>query len=283
MVIDTMQRFTSRSVWVCPQCSHENQQDIDVPELDFSAEKTSDMATDDWIEIECGKCEIAFTGHVYVNFGDASFEIEEPTKFSFVGDMPMYEPEDDYEPAEDPYSIAMEALGHLGGMVGTAGPDNDPQFISRLVFSGAVSSLEAYLGDTLINAVQEMAEVRNALLKNYEELGAISATAAELAEDPNIVTKRLIAKLRGYLYHNLQRVMALYQGAFAISIIPTKAERDILFHAMSHRHDCVHRNGRNPQGEKLAVFTHEYVQDVIVAIKAVVTRIEFRGGEDVPF
>lgn len=205
-----MQRFTSLSNWICPKCGHENRQEIDVPELDFSAEKTSDMATDDWIEIICGGCETAFTGQVYVNFDEASFEIEEPTKFTFVGDMPMYEPQDDYEPAEDPYSIAVEALGHLGDMVGATGPTNDPQFINRLVFSGAISSLEAYLGDTLINAVQETADIRNALLKNYKELGAISATAVELAGDPDIITKRLIAKLRGYLYHNMQKVVALY-------------------------------------------------------------------------
>jgi predicted nucleic-acid-binding Zn-ribbon protein len=278
-----MQRFTSTSVWDCPDCGHQNRQEIDVPELDFSAEKTSDMATDDWIEIVCDNCETAFTGHVYVNVGEVSFEIEEPAKFSFSGDMPMYEPEEDYEPAEDPYSIATEALGHLGEMVGRDGPANDPQFINRLVFSGAISSLEAYLGDTLINAVQEEAHIRNALLKNYNELGAISATATELADDPDVIMKRLIAKLRGYLYHNMQRVMALYQGAFAIHIVPSKAERDVLFQAMLRRHDCVHRNGRNPEGEKLAVFTDEYVREVIAAINAIVSRIEFRDGGEIQF
>lgn len=278
-----MQRFTSTSVWGCSECGQENRQEIDVPELDFSADKSSDMATSDWIEIVCDKCGTTFTGHVYVNVGEASFEIEEPTEFSFSGDMPMYEPEEDYEPAEDPYSIATEALGHLGDMVGAAGPANDPQFINRLVFAGAISSLEAYLGDTLINAVQERADIRDALLRNHKELGAISATAAELAEDPDIITKRLIAELRGYLYHNMLRVMALYQGAFAISIVPSKAERDVLFHAMPRRHDCVHRNGRNPQGEKLTVFTDEYVREVIAAISSVVKHIEFRDVGNMPF
>lgn len=276
-----MQRFTSTSIWSCPVCGHENRQEIDVPELDSSADKTSDMATDDWIEISCDDCAKAFTGHVYVNVGEANFEIEEPVKFSFSGDMPMYEPEEDYEPAEDPYSIAIEALGHLRDMVGTAGPANDPQFINRLVFAGAISSFEAYLGDTLINAVQEKDNIRTALLKNYKELGAISATAAELAEDPGIVTKRLIAKMRGYLYHNMPRVLSLYQGAFAISIVPSKFERDVLFNAMPRRHDCVHRNGRNTQGEKQTVFTDEYVQEVIAAINAVVTHIQFRDVSDV--
>lgn len=279
----TMQRFTSTSVWGCPKCDYENRQEIDVPELNFSAERTSDMVADDWTEIVCDNCETAFTGHVYVNVGETSFEIEEPAKFSFSGDMPMYEPEEYYEPAEDPYSIATEALGHLSEMIGRAGPENDPQFINRLVFAGAVSSLEAYLGDTLINAVQEKADVRNTLLKNYKELGAISATAAELAEEPDIVTKRLIAKLRGYLYHNMQRVLALYQGAFGISITPSKAERDVLFQAVPRRHDCVHRNGRDPQGEKLTVFTDEYVREVITAINAVVKHIEFRGVGDAQF
>jgi predicted nucleic-acid-binding Zn-ribbon protein len=278
-----MQRFTSTAAWNCPACGHPNVQEIEVPELDFSAEKTSDMATDGWIEITCDNCTMAFAGHVYVNVGETCFEIIEPVNFSFSGDMPMYEPEVDYEPAEDPYSIVTEALGHLDEMIGTAGPANDAQFVNRLVFAGAISSLEAYLGDTLINAVQEKADIRNALLKNHKELGAISATAAELAVDPEVITKRLITALRGYLYHNLPRVIALYQAAFGVHIAASKAERDVLFLAMPRRHDCVHRNGRDPQGEKLTVFTNEYVQEVITAIRAVVTHIEFRDVGDLPF
>lgn len=275
-----MQRFTSRATWDCPLCDHMNAQDIPVPELNFLAEDSADMATEGWAEIICEGCDTNFSGTVYVNTHGTSFEIDDPQAISFSGDMPMYEPEEDYDPPEDPYSIAMEALSQLSLMAGTLGPDNDPQFINRLVFAGAISSLEAYLGDTLINSVQEDADIRNALLKNNKVLGEITITAAELAADEDILTKRLTSSLRSYLYHNLKTVSALYRAAFDIPLSPSKEESDILFRAMPLRHDCVHRNGRTPTGEKLTIFDKEYVDEVISAIEAVVQHIEFRNYKD---
>ena len=63
-----MQDFTSHIYWECPECGHFNDQEISVPELNFAAEKMSDMGVNDQIEIECAKCETVFSGDVFVDF-----------------------------------------------------------------------------------------------------------------------------------------------------------------------------------------------------------------------
>ncbi|MEQ8744109.1 hypothetical protein [Parasphingorhabdus sp.] len=279
-----MQSFTSHAYWTCPECDETNDQQIEVPELNFAAEKSSEMGVDDSTDIVCEHCDTEFSGHVWVNMGETSFEMEEPHKFSFSGDIPMYGPDEyDYDPPEDPHSIAREALAQLSSMVGTPGPANDTQFTNRLVFAGAVSSLEAYLGDTLINAVQDEVSVRDQLLTKNSILGSVKVTAAEMASDQEIMTKRIVQELRGYLYHNLSAVTALYKDAFDIDLAPSKAQRDLLFQAMPRRHDCVHRNGRNQEGEKQTDFTDEYVETVIKAIVSVVDHIEVKRLDDLPF
>lgn len=281
-----MQDFTSNIIWTCPECGEGNSQTVSVPQLNFMAEKTSDMATDDWAEITCDHCGMTYTGHVYVNTGEAFFEIEEPHQFEIHGDMPMYGPDEEdyyYEPPDDPFSVSKEALGYLADMVGSKSPANDPQFTNRLIFSGAVSAFEAYLGDTLINAVKGQKEVRDKLLQSNKQLGEIKFSAAELATDSDTIAKRIVAELRAVLYHNLKAVTVLYKDAFGLDLMPSKTQRDILFPAMILRHHCVHRNGQDKEGNKLGDFVDAYVLQVIAAINEVIDHIENELTKNMPF
>lgn len=270
-----MQQFVSNISWECPKCETQNQQLVRVPELDFAAEKSGDMSTFDQIDIVCKNCDTVYFGHVWSSVGDTYFDIEEPEAFTFHGDMPMFwPPEQDYDPPDDPQSIAEEALSHLRTMAGTEGPASDPQFVNRLVFSGAISCFEAFLGDTLIGAFQEDPVVRTSLLTNNPVLGKIGVSAAELALDSDALTKRIVRELRGYLYHNLVTVIELYRDGFGIDIAPEKSDRDILFKAIENRHHCVHRNGNDQSGNKLDLFDKDYVETVISSIEKCIRHIE---------
>lgn len=282
-----LQRFLSTSYWECPKCRYSNRQEIEVPELDFSAEKMADMGNSDQIEIHCDGCNAGFGGYVYVNADSTSFNIEEPISFEFSDDVPMYEAFDDegfdYEPPENPTSIAFEALNQLLVMVGSPSPPNDPQFTNRLIFAGAISSFEAYLGDTLINAVLEHTSVRNALLRKNRKMGELKVSAREIADDPEVLPKKIVRELRGVLYHNLKVVTALFRDAFDIDLIFDGAQKQVLFPAMLKRHDCVHRNGQSGDGVKLDDFTDAYVRKVIDTIIQVVQRIDMEINDPLPF
>lgn len=271
-----MQHFCSSAIWSCPKCGHTNDQEIPVPELNFMGERMADMTSHDQTEIACDQCETVYTGYVWVHADSTQFEIEDPHTFEFSGDMPMYWPpeEVDYEPADDPHSIAKEALGHLTSLVGAPSPDNDLQFTNRLVFSGGVSCLEAYLGDTLINAVREDASVRSKLVSKNKKLGKLKISAADLAADPEVMTKIVTRYLRDLLFHNLSMANALYVDAFGVKLFPSDAEANLLFPAMQYRHHCVHRNGSDKDGNKINIFDDAYVDSVLNAVIGVVDHIE---------
>lgn len=79
-----MQKFTSDVHWSCPRCRETNRQEVGVPELDFAVEKTSDMGTEDCIEISCDHCETTYMGHMWVYPRGTEFEIEKSLR-SVVG------------------------------------------------------------------------------------------------------------------------------------------------------------------------------------------------------
>lgn len=274
-----IQQFKSWAYWLCPICGHENAQNIVVPELNFSGERSSEMSVSGDTNIVCDKCGTEHKGEVWVHPDHTSFQMESPEEFSFVGDMPFYDPpEEDYAPAEDPDAVAREALRQLEAMVGVDGARNDPQFKNRLVFIGAISSMEAYLGDSLVNAVRRDKVVRDRLVGNNAKLGGVSVTAAELSKNPDALIEAIVRELRKVLYHNLSVVAALYKDAFAIDLTTSDAESGVLFPAMKLRHHCVHRNGRDESGAKLDDFTDDYVRSVIATIGAMITHIENRGA-----
>ncbi len=80
--------------------------------------------------------------------------------------------------------------------------------------------------------------------------------------------------LRSILYHDLAKVDFLYRTALDAPVLGEKEDNDKLFKAITYRHDCVHRNGRDKEGNRLTVFTKAYVQEIAVVMRSLVDRIE---------
>lgn len=272
-----MQTFTSDVSYTCPQCHKPNVQTVPVPELNFMADKSRDMATDDQAELECEHCGTVFSGWVYVDPGSAFFQMEEPIAFEFHGDMPMYGPDfDDYIP-DDPHSIAQESLSTLNAMIGKSpAPQGDAQFPNRLIFAGAITALEAYLNDTLMGAVRDNNAVFTSLVTNNDKLKIIRLPLEQLVTQPDLLKTTVLRHLSGLMYHNLAVVTALYKDAFNFNILPDEPSRNRLYADILLRHDCVHRNGSNKDGVKSTVFADAYIAETIDTISKL---IDFIGTE----
>ena len=76
------------------------------------------------------------------------------------------------------------------------------------------------------------------------------------------------------LYHNLGKVDVHYRIALGIRILPLASDKDSLMRAIILRHDCVHRNGYDKQGNKLNNFTRAYVTATALQIRQFVQAIE---------
>lgn len=294
-----MQRFLSRVFWTCPLCQHGNSQEVDVPKLSFAAEKMSEMGNDDFAELTCEACDVTFTGHVWSDVHETRFEMDEPRAFEVQGDMPMYEPdpEDLYTPPppDDPHVIAHEALSQLRALIdaGDAPDLGDPQFRNRLVFSGAIAALEAYFGDTIRNAVERDKDVlvRFATTNEVMSKESLRITMSDVQADPDLLNhtveerlrRAVDAHLRAVLYHDLNKVIAIYRSALAVDLIDDAEDRKAFFKYMRLRHDCVHRNGITQEGEKHTIFDAPFVETAVERISRVIDSVENRVCPMPPF
>ncbi len=206
--------------------------------------------------------------------------------FDYGLEHEMPEPDDwlNHEVPGNPYAIFMNSYHHAGDLLADHGSACGNFLLNRMVFSHQVTALEAYLGDTLINEVMGDANALQRLIVTADELVGAKFTLIQIANSPDLVQSTVRAYLRDILYHNLAKVEVLYNIAFGFRILTLVKDKSSLFNAVSLRHDCVHRNGFDKDGNELEVFTKEFVQTMADLIRDFVDSIEKtvrgRQGDD---
>lgn len=180
----------------------------------------------------------------------------------------------DYEAAANPYRVFMNSYHHTGDLLADYGGVCGNHLVNRMIFSQQITALEAYLGDTLLNEVMRDKEAMQRLVDKDEDLAKEKFTLAEVSRDPGLVDRKIRTHLREVMYHNLKKVDVLYNIAIGVRILDLATDKISLFKAVLLRHDCVHRNGFDKEGNEIDVFTKAFVQDTADLIKAFVDGIQ---------
>ncbi|PWR21206.1 hypothetical protein [Zavarzinia aquatilis] len=201
-------------------------------------------------------------------------EVVEDFDYGLEHDEPEPDEWGEYDVPSNPFSIFMDSYRQTSLLLVDHGKDDGRDLVNRLVFSHQVTALEAYLGDTLINTVAGDADAMQRLISGDEELSREKFTLAEIRNDPDLVGRRVREHLRAILYHNLAKVDVLYNIALGIRILNLTSNKDALFKAVKLRHDCVHRNGFDKDGNELVVFTKMFVSETADVIRSFVESIE---------
>jgi hypothetical protein len=257
-----MQRLETTAKFNCPLCNKDATAKVEVPEPNWGA----------------SDCTVTLDAYpdVKVIADNAFFSSSEDNDWLNT-DLP-----------ENPVGVFMNSHHHSGdilaeyGVGGTGVLSHSSFIINRMVFAQQVSALEAYLGDTLVQQVIFSQKAMDRILNEEAELKNVKIGLADIVKSPNIVRETVRAHLQGILYHNLAKVAVLYKIALNINIWPNDDIKTSLFRAVKYRHDCVHRNGRDKNGNELTVFTTEYVTSMLEAMRMLVQHIEVAKKPEVP-
>ncbi|MFY1713327.1 hypothetical protein J3366_17755 [Tritonibacter mobilis] len=201
-------------------------------------------------------------------------EVVEDFDYGLEHGEPEFDDWLDYEAPTNPYLVFMNSYHHTGDLLADHGGVRGDHLVNRMIFSQQITALEAYLGDTLLNEVMRDKVAMQRLIDQDEDLGKVKLTLSDVSKDPDLVMRKVRTHLRGVMYHNLKKVDVLYNIALGIRILDLVADRANLFKAILLRHDCVHRNGFDKEGNPIDVFTKAFVQDTADMIRAFVQCIQ---------
>ncbi|WP_152428329.1 hypothetical protein [Methyloferula stellata] len=284
MTDEPEQRFESDISFRCPSCGERIRTSIEVPEPDWSnAESSSDLVSNDVSEISCTECGASFEADVFYSGSSCEVTFRDYPNVLVAADIPFFTPDPDYyvswfaEPAPpEPYLNFLNAFFDIGNVLHKHGNlESGGALINRMVFAQYLSAFEAYLADTLVQRVTKDIKLVREILTYDRNLKDQKFSLKEILEDHDIVMKAVRKYLREtVVYHRIELVSALYKMAFGVKLLDGKASADKLALAIRYRHDCVHRNGVDIDGNSLTVFTVNYIAELSKLLRAIVDDIE---------
>jgi hypothetical protein len=224
------------------------------------------MGSEDQADVQCPNCKADFSAFCSNSPSSCEITLDDHADTMVHTELAYYESDEgdegwdaDYEPPDNPYYIFTASHDQSISLLNSEGGDGS-HLINRMVFSHLIGALEAFLGDTFINAVMNDEEKKKKLLQFDSELAGRRFGLSEINADPDLVNKEIRSYLRSVLYHNIAKVHVMYKNVLGIDVFELLGEKKSdLFKAVEYRHDCVHRNGFDKDGVKLEVFTKEYV------------------------
>lgn len=175
---------------------------------------------------------------------------------------------------DEPFDIFENSYHRTGDLLADHGGNGRDQLLNRMIFSHQVTALEAYLGDNLIKATLSDPAAMGRLMAGDTDLNKQKFSLAEIAAEPDLVKIKVRSHLGSILYHNLEKVNVLYSIALQFQILPMASDSGELINLVKLRHDCVHRNGFDKDGNELSVFTKEFVQNAADRIRELVVKVE---------
>lgn len=265
--------------FLCPRCRQDVRAEIGVPGPDLGADRVSDMAVVNSIEVECPNCTEVFQAAATAGIFDCQVTLDDhpDTKVTtYVQAEPDDDPWDDYEPPEQPYDTFNQSDDQLQALLLEKGSATDgTDLINRMVFAHYIAALEAYLADRLLNAIDDHEEAITDLVTQDPLLNKERFTLAEIVSQPDLVKAKVRRYVRDTRWHKLDKADNLYRTGAKVSLFKILGEKKAdLLRAINLRHDCVHRNGYDDEGNRLGVFTAAYVSEIAATIRTFVGTVE---------
>lgn len=120
----------------------------------------------------------------------------------------------------------------------------------RLLFVNVITALETFLSDAFILKVMGDREYFKAFVKSTPDFQKEKIPLSDVLEAAEAIESTVKTHLLEVVWHNLDRVSKMYQSTLGV-----KFPKDLgdVYRAILKRHDIVHRNGKNKDGEVIQI------------------------------
>ena len=273
--------FGNKSVTVefdCDACGNRvESEEIRIPSPNYAAEKASDSHNENDGYAVCENCDKDFEVYVYAGYADGYIVVGDVDEDS----IQVHEIEDELD---EYYEEQIDAIIHSLNFINQfnkeitnlkqlnevdLGNDELQETLRRQIFSGAITCLEDYLSTTLVQEVLNNEDNFKQFVKTFRGIKNRKFDLSEIYDKLDKIRDIVKKELVDVIYHDLPKVKGMYHDALGIDF----PDIDELMSAIKTRHDMVHRNGKNKEGEKIEI-TKDLVVDVIEKVEVFVKEID---------
>lgn len=142
--------------------------------------------------------------------------------------------------------------------------------IRKLIFTNIITVLETYFCDHLITEVNKHERLQVRLVEKSNIFKKIKIEKRDIFKVKENLKKEIIDELNQISFHSLKQVIPMFKNVLEIDF---SKELKTLPKAIVKRHDIVHRNGKNKDGDKTEV-TIDNLTSLISEVQNIVKYIE---------
>lgn len=254
--------------WRCPKCGTENESDaFSVPTPNYVAETHHDSIESEWYEDCCSNCDHCINVELYNGFYGGTLEVDLDNEEVLNIDVEYPEEDDawyDKELFDATHADVIKVMEKIDSL------DEDMKsYLYKLLYANLITSMEAYLSDTLIKYVTENDEYLRKFTETYKPFKNQTFTANDIFNRMDHLKDIVKGELRELMYHNLPKIKGIFMDSMGVDIGVIKD----LYKAVLIRHDIVHRNGKNKEGKE-HVITKENVEQLCAQVNEFIYNIE---------
>ena len=257
----------------CCKCNSEIIEEIsDIPEPDYSADTDSDSQVSFDDNFFCPNCNKEYMYEIYCGMysgGNLSIEgISNDTEISLVEipDTYIEAIQDNEEPFET-FKSQMKCLSDLMDI--SYNNYVIEQTVNKLVYANIVTCMETYLSDSLINLLSTDEKILREFVENNDDYKKLQFNLSDIFKKYESLSFIIRDKLYNFTFHKLQDVNKLFKSISIIFPDFTDIHDDIVI----KRHDIVHRNGKDKNGNEIIISKND-VKNVYQRIYEFIEKIE---------
>lgn len=158
-------------------------------------------------------------------------------------------------------------------------PENPSLPLMKMTYSYMVTLMETCLSDMIKSLVLgDENYLKNAIV-NISELKKRQLSLAEVFRTEDVVKKVVIQTLSDYLYHDVKKIVAIYNAVLGEKTPDNvRSEMPHVIAITQLRHDIVHRNGHDKEGKPVLLdkktlteamdHIHSFVKHIKVSVDA---------------
>ena len=122
----------------------------------------------------------------------------------------------------------------------------------KMIYAHAVTVLEVYLEDVVKALIMSDESYLANTIKNVRPFCDTKFKLAEISLEDDGIKKFVLGKLSDHLFHDIPKVLKIL-GGIVEKNLEKEMEIEDICEVTSTRHDIVHRNGKNKDGETIEI------------------------------
>jgi hypothetical protein len=176
----------------------------------------------------------------------------------------------------DHHSSFIEGISQIEALMKSGYDKAVEDMYLRMLYAAVVTLMETYLGGAFVSALKGNAKALRRYVESTPEYKKESLPLATIFEAMDGLEQRVLRHLADVLWHNLAKVRLMYKDCFAVEF----PECAGIFAAILKRHDIVHRNGKDKDGNSVDIEVEDLktlisdVKDLVEAVQAGMAEFE---------